>query len=128
MSLKFLPLSTYYRRITNRGSDRIRCRQVSSWTISNSYIANIDRQSKDLGSNPSAVESLFFSIERFQILKFKYLCNYYFHQLLSINDIELHEKSMKHICKFRTIMLKNYFLCEGIHCNFHALIVFILWT
>ena len=27
-----------------------------------------DRQSKDLGSNPSAVESVFFSTERFQIL------------------------------------------------------------
>ena len=28
----------------------------------------LDRQSKDLGSNPSAVESIFFSTERFQIL------------------------------------------------------------
>ena len=32
---------------------------------------NFNRQSKDLGSNPSAVESVFFSTERFQILKFK---------------------------------------------------------
>ena len=30
----------HYRRITSRVSDRIRCLQVSSWTISNSYIAN----------------------------------------------------------------------------------------
>ena len=30
----------------------------------------VDRQSKDLGLNPSAVESVFFSTKRFQILKF----------------------------------------------------------
>ena len=38
--------------------------------LCSSVVRAIDRQSKDLGSYPSAVESVFFSTERFQILKF----------------------------------------------------------
>ena len=36
--------------------------------LCSSVVRAVDRQSKDLGSNPNAVESVFFSTERFQIL------------------------------------------------------------
>ena len=45
----------HYRRITSRDA----C--VAQW------LEQSNRQSKDLGSNPSAVESVFFSTERFSI-------------------------------------------------------------
>ena len=67
----------HYRRITSRVSDRIRCRgdirksscgEGDIGRLCSSAVRAVDRQLKDLGSNPSAVESVFFSTERFQIL------------------------------------------------------------
>ena len=47
------------------------CGEGEVGRLCSSVVRAVDRQSKDLGSNPNAVESVFFSTERFQILKLK---------------------------------------------------------
>ena len=49
---------------------RSSCRKEGVGRLCSSVVKAVDRQPKDVSSNPSAVESVFFSTERFQILEY----------------------------------------------------------
>ena len=79
-----------------------------------SKIISIDRQSKDLGSNPSAVESVFFSTERFSnsLSISKIICKIVTDFLRELNKVNFQEIcQLKNICVFFTILDKicNYY-------------------
>ena len=66
MQLNYNLKSIYSRKTEPLGDiRRSSCGELDVGNLCSSVVRAVDRQSKDLGSNPSAVETVFFSTERF---------------------------------------------------------------
>ena len=65
---------------------RSSCRGGDVGRLCSLVVRAVDRQSKDLGSNPNAVESVFFLIEKFSnSLIFKFICIYLRYKSLKLS-------------------------------------------